>query len=161
VSHQVRLRLLFLSLISFFQVTRTGTNQDFYISQFGPLPGFIPHIGAPKPVFPARQGFGQPPSFGHQVSHNLSFSQPPLPKIFYLFTSLDAQHEPYWSQTPVCLPATASRPLLERGYTYRIGWCVSSLSRSAALGLVTMGNSCARRKHGFLNYVQLHREDFL
>lgn len=123
-----------------FLVTRAGTDQDFYIHQFGHLPGvpFAPHV--PPQQFGQGHNFGQQPRFGQRPN----FGQPShfpvqvaMPKIFYLFTSLDEDHEPYWSSAHMCVPRGVAPPPLERGYTYKIGYT-----------------------HGFLQYVQLHADDF-
>ncbi|KIJ18169.1 hypothetical protein PAXINDRAFT_154070 [Paxillus involutus ATCC 200175] len=57
--------------------------------------------------------------------------------LVYLFTSLSPSHEPYWSSSPMCALPGADRLPLDRHFTYKIGY-----------------------KTGFLNYVQLHAEDF-
>ncbi|KAG1865953.1 hypothetical protein F4604DRAFT_1585898 [Suillus subluteus] len=123
-------------------VTHVGTHQDFYVRDFRSKP-FIPQTHAANPQFTANQfhhqhrhGFHQPPGFGFQ-NHGVPFNQPALPAIVYLLTSLDANHEPHWSPSPVCLPNGVSRQPLARHFTTKIGW-----------------------KTGFLNYVQLHAEDF-
>lgn len=123
-------------------VTHVGTHQDFYVKDFRSKP-FMPHTHAVNPRFAANQfhhqhshGFHQPPGFGFQ-NHGVPFNQPALPAIVHLLTSLDANHEPYWSPSPVCLPKGVSRQPLARHFTTKIGW-----------------------KTGFLNYVQLHAEDF-
>ncbi|KAG0707229.1 hypothetical protein DFH29DRAFT_823835 [Suillus ampliporus] len=122
-------------------VTHVGTNQDFYVRDFRPKP--FPQTRAADPRFAANQfhhqqthGFHQPPGSGFQ-NHSFPFNQPALPAIVYLFTSLDPNHEPHWSSSPVCLPKGVSREPLARHFTTKIGW-----------------------KTGFLNYVQLHAEDF-
>lgn len=52
-------------------------------------------------------GGGFPGQFGHQnfpqqgFGQHFGFSQQELaPSIFYLFTSIDKDHETYWSETP-------------------------------------------------------------
>lgn len=123
-------------------VTKSGTNQDFYIRHMGGNP-FGGHMAAHQPPqfgFNRPQPFGQQPSaFNHHGMHvqHHQFHRPALPTIFYLFTSMDMGHEPYWSQTPVCVPKGAAIPPIPRDFTYHIGW-----------------------NHGFFNYVQLHAEDF-
>ncbi|KAG2035504.1 hypothetical protein BDR03DRAFT_962428 [Suillus americanus] len=123
-------------------VTHVGTHQDFYVRDFRSKP-FIPQTHAANPQFAAdqfhhqhRHGFHQPSGFGFQ-NHGVPFNQPALPAIVYLLTSLDANHEPHWSPSPVCLPNGVSHQPLARHFTTKIGW-----------------------KTGFLNYVQLHAEDF-
>ncbi|KAG1894412.1 uncharacterized protein F5891DRAFT_1062579 [Suillus fuscotomentosus] len=122
-------------------VTHVGTHQDFYVRDFRSKP-IMTQTHVANLQFAANQfhhqdrhGFHQPLGFGFQ-NHGISFNQPTLPAIVYLLTSLDANHEPYWSPSPVCLPK-ASRQPLARHFTTKIG-----------------------RKTGFLNYVQLHAEDF-
>ncbi|KAG2352208.1 hypothetical protein BDR07DRAFT_1616021 [Suillus spraguei] len=122
-------------------VTHVGTYQDFFVKDFRPKP-FMPQTHAPNPRFAANQfhhqhlhGFHQPSGFGLQ--NHVPFNQPALPAIVYLLTSLDANHDPHWSPSPVCLPKGVPRQPLARHFTTKIGW-----------------------KTGFLNYVQLHAEDF-
>ncbi|OAX35033.1 hypothetical protein K503DRAFT_830922 [Rhizopogon vinicolor AM-OR11-026] len=123
-------------------VTHVGTHQDFYVNDFRPKP-FTPHAHSANPRFAANQshqqqmhGFRQSPGFGFQ-NHGVPFHQPVLPTIVYLFTSLDPNHEPHWSPSPVCLPKGIPRQPLARDFTTKIGW-----------------------KTGFLHYVQLLAEDF-
>ncbi|KAG1744363.1 hypothetical protein EDB19DRAFT_1694694 [Suillus lakei] len=123
-------------------VTHVGTHQDFYVRDFRPK-SFMPQTCTANPRFAANQfhhqqrhGFHQPTGLGFQ-NHGVPFNQPALPAIVYLLTSLDANHEPHWSSSPVCLPKGVSRQPLARHFTTKIGW-----------------------KTGFLNYVQLHAEDF-
>ncbi|KAH7921126.1 hypothetical protein BV22DRAFT_1132533 [Leucogyrophana mollusca] len=125
-------------------VTRAGTHQDFYIKDFRPKPfGMHGQMLGGDPRFAANpfhhqqmHGFQQPRHFGHHFPP--AFGTPTLPSIFYLFTSLDPGHEPYWSSSPVCVAKGAPRPSVGRDFTYKIGWNI-----------------------GFLNYVQLHAEDFM
>lgn len=130
----------FSAIYSLLIVSHAGTNQDFHIQQFGHLPGapFAHHLPPQRPG--QGQNFGQQPRFGQRQN----FGQPThfpvqvgMPKIFYLFTSLDEGHEPYWSAAHMCVPRGVAPPPLERGYTYKIGYT-----------------------HGFLRYVQLHTDDF-
>lgn len=110
-------------------VTKSGTNQDFYIRHMGGNP-FGGHMAAHQPPqfgFNRPQPFGQQPSaFNHHGMHvqHHQFHRPALPTIFYLFTSMDMGHEPYWSQTPVCVPKGAAIPPIPRDFTYHIGWYV-------------------------------------
>ncbi|KIK80863.1 hypothetical protein PAXRUDRAFT_15557 [Paxillus rubicundulus Ve08.2h10] len=60
-----------------------------------------------------------------------------MSSIVYLFRSLSPSHEPYWSSSPMCALPGADPPPLDRHFTYKIEY-----------------------KTGFLNYVQLHAEDF-
>lgn len=120
-------------------VTHVGTHQDFYVRDFRSKPCMLqthPRFAANQFHHQDRHGFHQPPGFGFQ-NHGIPFNQPALPAIIYLLTSLDAEHEPHWSPSPVCLPKGVSRQPLARHFTTKIG-----------------------RKIGFLNYVQLHAEDF-
>ncbi|TCD62244.1 hypothetical protein EIP91_007140 [Steccherinum ochraceum] len=107
-----------------------GTDQQFKIRDF-------------------RFGAHNRPGFGHQAHTNMhqphmhmnSFhAQQMQPRIFYLFTSPEKEHEPYWSETPVHLPLPAGteRPQLRSQCAPSVGW-----------------------NHGYLSYVQLHREDFI
>ncbi|KAJ7778459.1 hypothetical protein B0H16DRAFT_1846800 [Mycena metata] len=61
-------------------------------------------------------------------------SRETMPRIMYLSTSSREGYEPRWSHTPV---SSSSHPTLERGWTYRMGW-----------------------RTGFINWAQLHVEDF-
>ncbi|KAG1728864.1 uncharacterized protein EDB91DRAFT_1060284 [Suillus paluster] len=131
-------------------VTHVGTHQDFYVNDFRPKP-FVPSARAVDPRFAPNQfhhqqmhGFHQPSGFGQ--NHGLPFNQPALPTIVYLFTSLDPNHKPHWSSSPVCLPKSVSSEPLARHFTTKVGWWVKPP------GLW--------KKTGFLNYVQLHAEDF-
>ncbi|KAJ6554053.1 hypothetical protein DFH09DRAFT_1166534 [Mycena vulgaris] len=59
---------------------------------------------------------------------------PALPRVMYLSTSDRSDYEPSWSHSPV---VTSPPSPLERGWTYNISW-----------------------KTGFINWAQLHPEDF-
>ncbi|KAF5375353.1 hypothetical protein D9615_008027 [Tricholomella constricta] len=120
-------------------ITRAGTNQDFYIKDLStPV-----HAFHRPPVYPR---FGQPPQFSQngpgfnnqlqQHRHMLPY-QNNLPTIMYLITSSSPDFQPYWSHSPVAVPPSASRPDLKRGWTFKIGWST-----------------------GFINWIQLHAEDF-
>ncbi|KIJ60481.1 hypothetical protein HYDPIDRAFT_98697 [Hydnomerulius pinastri MD-312] len=112
-------------------VTHAGTHQDFYIHDFRPPP--LPFGGGnnrqliPDPRFAANpfhhqqtHGFHQPRSGGFGFGN--PFNQPMIPSIVYLFTSLDAGHEPHWSSSPVFVPSGAGeRPPLDRHFSYKIG----------------------------------------
>lgn len=109
-------------------VTCTGTNQDFYIRHNDPFGGHMPALQPPQFGFNRAHPFGQQPPGMHglnqrgmYVAHH-QFHRPALPSIFYLFTSMDLEHEPYWSQTPVCVSKGAAIPQIPREYTYHIGW---------------------------------------
>jgi hypothetical protein len=127
-------------------VTHVGTHQDFYVRDFRPKP-FMPQTHAANPQLSANK-------FHHQHRHGFPFNQPALPAIVYLITSLDANHEPHWSPSPVCLPNSVSRQPLARHFTTKIGWY------AIFLGLTKWTDLGWYRKTGFLNYVQLHAEDF-
>ncbi|KAG6845153.1 hypothetical protein H0H87_012949 [Tephrocybe sp. NHM501043] len=121
-------------------ITRAGTNQDFYIHDFDSQP---PLAGRPnqafKPVhqpFVQRQGFNTVnPAHGMLNSRFVNPTNPPA--IMYLVTSLVPGFEPYWAHSPVACPPGAARPTLRRGWTYKIGWST-----------------------GFIDWIQLHPEDF-
>ncbi|KAF7966754.1 hypothetical protein HWV62_37209 [Athelia sp. TMB] len=109
-------------------VTCTGTNQDFYIRHNDLFGGHLPALQPPQFGFNRAQPFGQQPPGMHglnqrgmHVAHH-QFHRPALPSIFYLFTSMHLEHEPYWSQTPVCVSKGAAIPPIPREYTYHIGW---------------------------------------
>ncbi|EIW76700.1 hypothetical protein CONPUDRAFT_157874 [Coniophora puteana RWD-64-598 SS2] len=129
-------------------VTSAGTHQDFYIRDCRfppPTPHGNPRFAANPFHQQQTHGFHQPPGFGGHGQfgappgfHHGGFGQPVLPSIFYLFTSLDREHEPYWSSSPMCVPRGAERPPIDRNFTYKIGW-----------------------NTGFMHYVQLDAEDFL
>ncbi|KAF8064152.1 hypothetical protein FPV67DRAFT_1698491 [Lyophyllum atratum] len=131
-------------------ITTAGTDQDFKINDFATQP----HFGMPafnKPLM--HQGFGNSSAFGQhrpgfgqnrpgpnssQMHHTMLPHQNNLPTIMYLLTSLNPDFPPYWSHSPIAVPAGATRSDLKRGWTYRIGWCT-----------------------GFINWIQLHPEDFV
>ncbi|KAF8836679.1 hypothetical protein BDN67DRAFT_973870 [Paxillus ammoniavirescens] len=116
-------------------VTHAGTHQDFYIKDIRPQPfGMNHNRQLVDPRFSANPFHRQQMHGFHQPPH---FNQPTMPSIVYLFTSLSPSHEPYWSSSPMCALPGADRPPLDRHFTYKIGY-----------------------KTGFLNYVQLHAEDF-
>jgi len=120
-------------------ITNAGTNQDFKIHDFFATPA---HFGMRQPVL---QRFGNSPAFGHSrpgfnnqpVHHLMLPHQSNIPTIMYLLTSSNADFVPYWSHNPIAVPAGSQRPDLKYGWTYRIGWCT-----------------------GFINWIQLHAEDF-
>jgi len=136
-------------------VTRVGTDQQFKIHDLRQIPFMHPthHNTMPQlhahPAFGMqmhnRPGFGQHSAFGghHQHQHpmhmNSFMAQQLQPQIFYLFTSADEDSPPYWSETPMYqrLEKGAKRPEVRARAAPSIGWC-----------------------HGYLNYVQLHAEDF-
>ncbi|KAJ7141866.1 hypothetical protein C8R43DRAFT_584498 [Mycena crocata] len=61
-------------------------------------------------------------------------NQNPVPRIMYLSTSDRMEFEPGWTHSPVI---SFPRPALESGWTFRVAW-----------------------KTGFINWAQLHHEDF-
>ncbi|GLB44663.1 putative thioesterase thiol ester dehydrase-isomerase [Lyophyllum shimeji] len=118
-------------------VTNAGTNQDFKIHDFATSP-----LSMQPTVY---QRFGSSPAFGHNrpgfdnetVHHRMLPYQSNIPTVMYLLTSSSADFVPYWSHNPVPMPSDSRRPNLKHGWTYRIGWCT-----------------------GFINWIQLHQEDF-
>ncbi|KAF7297184.1 TKL/LISK/LISK-DD1 protein kinase [Mycena indigotica] len=68
-------------------------------------------------------------------NHFLPGQRPSIPKVNYLFTADRSDFEPYWSHQPVFTPQP---PVLDRGWTGRMGW-----------------------RTGFINWAQLHEEDFV
>lgn len=123
-------------------VTQVGTHQDFYVRDFRPKPRDHTANSHRAP------GFGSRPQA-------VPFNQAVLPTIVFLFTSLNPNHEPHWSSSPVCLSNGMSRKPLGRDFTSRIGLWVKAF-RVIKVGLIFSG--C--RKTGFLHYVQLLAEDF-
>ncbi|KAF9219368.1 hypothetical protein BS17DRAFT_789562 [Gyrodon lividus] len=125
-------------------VTHAGTHQDFYTKDIRPQPFGMNHtrqLVDPRftsiPIHHQQMhSFHQPPDFGSR-NHSPYFNQPAMPSIVYLFTSLSPSHEPHWSSSPMCALPGAERPPLDCHFAYKIGY-----------------------KTGFLNYVQLHAEDF-
>ncbi|KAJ7656678.1 hypothetical protein B0H17DRAFT_358540 [Mycena rosella] len=83
-------------------ITQEGTNQSFYINDFGG--GLQLRL---RNNLPTHRG---PQFFGHQ---------PALPRVMYLSTSDRFDYEPCWSHSPI---VTSPRAPLERGWTYNIGW---------------------------------------
>ncbi|KAH8084920.1 hypothetical protein BXZ70DRAFT_567025 [Cristinia sonorae] len=142
-------------------ITRTGTDQQFKIRDFRTIP-FMHHRHSPhsmhNPSFPGHHpfggmhnnrggfahGFGQSQFGGHHhMSHthlNPVMAQQMQPIVTYLFTSHNEDHIPYWSDSPVHipLPKGVERPELKAKCSASVGW-----------------------NHGFVNYVQLHKEDFI
>ncbi|KAG6853163.1 hypothetical protein C0991_006451 [Blastosporella zonata] len=118
--------------------TRAGTNQDFYIKDFDTQPPLARRPAQAFNVHPVHQPFIQRQGFNNSMTYNHMSALPTNPPaIMYLITSLTPGFEPYWSHTPVVVPPGAARPALNRGWTYKIGWST-----------------------GFINWIQLHPEDF-
>ncbi|KAG5641669.1 hypothetical protein DXG03_004518 [Asterophora parasitica] len=121
-------------------ITRAGTSQDFYIKDFrAPAlpPVFHQQIGGHQPF---GQGHTRPGFHSHVANRHpmhILPQQPTLPAVMYLMTSPSHRFDPYWSHSPVAVPPGAPRPDLQRGWTYKIGWST-----------------------GFINWIQLHPEDF-
>lgn len=120
-----RYRLLQLSshrVLTSPPVTRSVTGQIYSVRHFGPTPfNFAGQQG--RPGMPQHRGFGQQPNFPGHVNPHLHFgAQPPAPLILYLFTSLNSDHVPYWSQTPMCVPPGSPPPALQGPITHRTGW---------------------------------------
>ncbi|OCH91320.1 hypothetical protein OBBRIDRAFT_887032 [Obba rivulosa] len=86
--------------------------------------------------------FGHSP-FGHQQHHHMHMRPFPgqdlSPSVFYLFTAMDKDHEPYWSETPFYTPLPKGAPPPEMKAK-----CFAGLEWT----------------YGYMNYVQLHAEDF-
>ncbi|KAG6886045.1 hypothetical protein C0995_008867 [Termitomyces sp. Mi166 len=118
-------------------ITQAGTNQDFYIHDFdtrppGPPRGLSHPVHQPFDFYqPGFSGFNDS---GHMFS---SFPDKTAPAIMYLITSPTPGFDPYWSHTPIPVPQGTTRPGLNHGWTYRIGWST-----------------------GFIHWIQLHSEDF-
>ncbi|KAI0744733.1 hypothetical protein C8Q76DRAFT_10245 [Earliella scabrosa] len=140
-------------------ITRAGTDQRFRVRDLrrinywpasiaGPSTGM--HGFQPQPHFqhfqhgrPGGMGsFGHQPFGGHGDSRRLIPGQDLAPKVFYLFTSASKDHEPYFSQTPVPMPLPKGGKVPEL-----------DPNEVRCFALVDM-------TYGFLNYVQLHPEDF-
>ncbi|PIL25894.1 hypothetical protein GSI_11647 [Ganoderma sinense ZZ0214-1] len=144
-------------------ITRAGTDQRFKIrdlrqvrywpTQSGSMHSFHqPQFGGHNFHHGHGMGFGGYGHFGHQPfgggygggdSRRLIQGQDLAPKVFYLFTSPEKDHEPYFSLTPVHAP----RPEGEKPPEL-------DPNQVRCFAQVEM-------KWGFLNYVQLHAEDFL
>ncbi|KAI1790577.1 hypothetical protein LXA43DRAFT_890846 [Ganoderma leucocontextum] len=142
-------------------VTRSGTDQRFKIrdlrriqywpSQSGSTHGLNqPHFGGHSFHHGQGMGFGGQGRFGHQPfgghgagdPRRLIPGQDLAPKVFYLFTSGEKTHEPYFSLTPMHVPSPQGEKPPEL-----------NPNQVRCFALVDM--AC-----GFLNYVQLHAEDF-
>jgi len=148
-------------------ITRVGTDDDFMLHDFRAyqLPGAHMNIhnnfhGRNNGFAQNRPGFGHPGGFGfnhpghfqHQSMH-MNHAPPGMvpafggvsmaPLVFYLFSSPDKDHVPYWSESPVYQPlATGSSP---PSFSPQIaGKCSGTIGRSL----------------GYIDYVQLHAEDF-
>ncbi|TBU45668.1 hypothetical protein BD309DRAFT_955656 [Dichomitus squalens] len=142
-------------------ITRAGTDQRFKIrdlrqvqywsaSHAPAIRGFHqPQFGGHHFHHGQGMGFGGHGQFGHQPfgsqagdPRRLVPGQDLAPKIFYLFTSSEKDHEPYFSLTPMHTPRPSNEkpPQLNPSVVR----CFASLDMT----------------WGFLNYVQLHAEDF-
>ncbi|KAI0341257.1 hypothetical protein BDW22DRAFT_341386 [Trametopsis cervina] len=124
-------------------VTRAGIDQRFIIHDLRhvPPPHFSQQHHHHRPGFPPQFGGTHPNMHGHSHFHHaIPGFGPPPPAVFYAFTSIEEGHEPYISETPAYLPPAlqAQRP---------------PMRAQCAWGL--------EGTFGFMNYVQLHEEDFL
>ncbi|KAF9447393.1 hypothetical protein P691DRAFT_671618 [Macrolepiota fuliginosa MF-IS2] len=90
-----------------------------------------------QPFSPAPQ-LSRPPFGRNQLppQHYMPspFSQNTLPNIMYLFTSVQNEFSPSWSHKPI----TSQKSDLQGGWIPQVGW-----------------------HHGYLNWVQLHSDDFI
>ncbi|KAH9922319.1 uncharacterized protein BXZ73DRAFT_51396 [Epithele typhae] len=120
-------------------ITRTGSDQQLRVRDIRRVQYW------PSSHNPPRTG-----SFGHQSyspfakeGKQVVPGQDLAPKVFYLFTSGQKGHEPFFTQTPIPKPPPPGEkhPDLDPGSAR----CFASLDTA----------------YGFLNYVQLHPEDFL
>ncbi|RPD77045.1 hypothetical protein L226DRAFT_483343 [Lentinus tigrinus ALCF2SS1-7] len=129
-------------------ITRVGAEQRFKVRDLRRVQYNMPESHGSHYGRGGHTGFGQhsahnPYGLGRGAGHrkpvrgqDLSF------KIFYVFTSASKDHEPYFSQTPIPTPQPqAKKPQELDPNTVK---CFAFLD-------VT---------YGFLNYVQLHAEDF-
>ncbi|KAI0742707.1 hypothetical protein C8Q80DRAFT_1221158 [Daedaleopsis nitida] len=140
-------------------ITRAGIDQRFRVRDLRRVRYWPASVGGPpqaqamhafqyRPSFQQGHHAGVHARFGHQSGHQpfggggLIPGQDLAPKVFYLFTSADKEHEPYFSQTPVPKPPPKGEKPLELD---------PNVVRCFALLDIT---------YGFLNYVQLHPEDF-
>ncbi|KAI0688494.1 hypothetical protein BC835DRAFT_1419088 [Cytidiella melzeri] len=116
-------------------VTRAGIDQRFIIHDTRSIPSSHTHR---SPGFPAPQ-FGGTHAHHRHFQHSIPGFGPPPPAVFYAYTSVAKEHEPYISDAPVYLPPAlqAQRPPMQAK-------CIWGLEGT----------------YGFMNYVQLHEEDF-
>lgn len=141
-------------------ITRVGTDDDFMLHDFRAytVPGAHMHnnfhgrnnaFGQNRPGF--GSGFNQPGHFQHPHMH---MNAPPgmvpsfggmtmAPLVFYLFSSSHKDHVPYWSESPMYQPLApgANPPPFSPQLA---GKCTGTKGRS----------------FGFIDYIQLHAEDF-
>ncbi|KAI0656301.1 hypothetical protein C8Q70DRAFT_1013688 [Cubamyces menziesii] len=127
-------------------VTRVGTEQRFRVRdlrkiQYWPSSvGAQPHSHMPHHSPFQHHGFGQMPNGGPQRAP--VYGQDLSPKIFYLFTSSDKDYQSHFSQRP--MPAPMQKDEKPPELDASIVKCFAYLNA----------------KYGFLDYVQLHAEDF-
>ncbi|KAH9893932.1 hypothetical protein C8Q73DRAFT_774184 [Cubamyces lactineus] len=128
-------------------VTRVGTEQRFRVRdlrkiQYWPSSvGAQPHSHMPHHTFPFQHhGYGQMPAGGPQRVP--VYGQDISPKIFYLFTSGDKDFPSHFTERP--LPAPTQKDEKPPELNASITKCFAYLNA----------------KYGFLDYVQLHSEDF-
>jgi len=134
-------------------VTRAGTNQDFYIRDFRTPPLGIQDRQHHHAFSPNRGGLlNQPTQFGHTPAFPMQHG---LPEIMYMLTSPDQDYNPYWTHEPVSVPPSVPRPSLKRGWTYKIGLCVTDIRFLDLIGLTENSRT------GFVNWIQLYAEDFV
>ncbi|KAI0944487.1 hypothetical protein AcW1_002181 [Taiwanofungus camphoratus] len=138
-SHDVKAEDLIL-------VTRVGVDQRFTVQDLRTMHfHHNPHtsrfsVSGSNHQHYQQAGLGLPGQFSHYQHHTHAFpNQPMAPSLFFLFTSMDKAYEPWWSETPAYSPPLqgANRPEF----------------RAKAFANL-------ERTFGFLNYVQLHAEDF-
>jgi hypothetical protein len=97
-----------------------------------------PGFGAPQHgnAF-GRPGFGGQPIRGHMGGFG-GFQQQAMPKIFYLFTSLEEVFRPYWAQQLVLVPPGGQPPPMDRDVMPRVSY-----------------------NHGHVGYIMGYNEDFM
>ena len=88
------------------------------------------------------------------------YGQDLSPKIFYLFTSSDKDYQSHFSQRP--MPAPMQKDEKPQELDASIVKCFAYLNASVHLCVMFFYSllMSASRKYGFLDYVQLHAEDF-
>ncbi|KAI0326798.1 hypothetical protein GY45DRAFT_1328458 [Cubamyces sp. BRFM 1775] len=128
-------------------VTRVGTEQRFRVRdlrqiQYWPTSVHAqPHSHMHHQSFPFQHhGYGQKPMGGPQRVP--VYGQDLAPKIFYLFTSSDKDYQSHFSERP--MPAPIQKDEKPPELNASIVKCFAYLNA----------------KYGFLDYVQLHAEDF-
>ncbi|KAH9948499.1 hypothetical protein B0H21DRAFT_237381 [Amylocystis lapponica] len=126
-------------------VTTAGVDMRLYVHDLRPMhhhPMSTAHIPSLRtPMFAPQHGKPHvSPAISLAAHHAYHNSFPPeLPAAFYLFTAMEKNYEPYWSETPFYVP-------LQNGANPH------ELKARCWTGLDQM--------YGYLNYVQLHAEDF-